>query len=400
MPDSLLATYPSLAGRTVLVTGGASGIGEAIVRAFAGQRAKVGFVDIQEKEGSALAAELSGQGAKIHFEPADITDIAALQAAIAKIASSLGPIAVLVNNAANDTRHDWQGETPESFDARLAVNLKHQFFAIQAVAPGMIDGGRRLDRQFRLDLMADRHGRHAGLHGVEGGDRGADALLRARPRAAPHPREHRAPGLDHDQAAARALGRRERRRGSSPSGSACPTASSPTRSRAWCSSSPPTTAPCAPRRISSSTRGGCKPHVIVLAALSARGLLRAISSPRGEARDAGRFERAPRLKAKSGAIQSAPRGGYRHQVLQLFSTIFLRRPRRSDAHPNRGLAGGQRARRAEGLSAGRAESSARPEKSSGLPVPREKPSCRGPPALPVKLPVHHEPSSEERRGEV
>jgi D-xylose 1-dehydrogenase len=141
MPDSLLATYPSLSGRTVLVTGGASGIGEAIVRAFAGQKAKVGFVDIQEKEGSTLAAELSGQGAKIHFERADITDIPALQSAIAKVTSSLGAPVVLVNNAANDTRHDWQSETPESFDKRLAVNLKHQFFAIQSVALGMIKAG-------------------------------------------------------------------------------------------------------------------------------------------------------------------------------------------------------------------------------------------------------------------
>jgi len=141
MSDSAFATYPSLSGRTVLVTGGASGIGEAIVRAFAGQKAKVGFVDIQEKEGNSLATELRGQGAKTHFETVDITDTAALQAASARVASSLGAINVLVNNAANDTRHDWQGETPESFDKRLAVNLKHQFFAIQSVAPGMIEAG-------------------------------------------------------------------------------------------------------------------------------------------------------------------------------------------------------------------------------------------------------------------
>jgi NAD(P)-dependent dehydrogenase (short-subunit alcohol dehydrogenase family) len=141
MPDNLLATYPSLAGRTVLVSGGASGIGEAIVRAFAGQKAKVGFVDLQAKEGEALAKELRGQGAAIHFEQADVTDTPAFKAAIGKVAGSLGTISVLVNNAANDTRHDWQGETPESFDKRLGVNLKHQFFAIQAVAPGMIKAG-------------------------------------------------------------------------------------------------------------------------------------------------------------------------------------------------------------------------------------------------------------------
>jgi NAD(P)-dependent dehydrogenase (short-subunit alcohol dehydrogenase family) len=141
MSDRAYATYPSLAGKTVLVSGGASGIGEAIVRAFAGQGARVGFLDILEAEGKALAAELAGKGAKVHFEAADITDIAALKRAIASVGKALGPITVLVNNAANDTRHDWQSETPESFEARLAVNFKHQFFAIQAVAPGMIAAG-------------------------------------------------------------------------------------------------------------------------------------------------------------------------------------------------------------------------------------------------------------------
>jgi NAD(P)-dependent dehydrogenase (short-subunit alcohol dehydrogenase family) len=141
MSDSLHATYPSLAGRTVFVSGGASGIGEAVVRAFSGQGAKVGFVDILDKEGKALVGELAGQGAAARFEVVDITDVAAFKAAIERIASALGPITVLVNNAANDMRHDWQGETAESFDARLAVNLKHQFFAIQAVAPGMIAAG-------------------------------------------------------------------------------------------------------------------------------------------------------------------------------------------------------------------------------------------------------------------
>jgi NAD(P)-dependent dehydrogenase (short-subunit alcohol dehydrogenase family) len=141
MPEHAYATYPSLAGRTVLVTGGASGIGEAIVRAFAGQGAKVGFLDIQEAEGRALAEELSGSGGAVRFVRSDLTDIAALKAAVADISAALGPISALVNNAAKDDRHDWRDETPESFDRRLAVNLKHQFFAIQAVAPGMIAAG-------------------------------------------------------------------------------------------------------------------------------------------------------------------------------------------------------------------------------------------------------------------
>ncbi len=141
MTATAFASYPSLAEKTVFVSGGASGIGEAIVRAFAAERAKVGFVDILEKEGTELSAELGRQGAEVLFVAADITDIAALKAGIAAIASALGTITVLVNNAANDMRHDWRGETPESFDARLAVNLKHQFFAIQAIAPGMIEAG-------------------------------------------------------------------------------------------------------------------------------------------------------------------------------------------------------------------------------------------------------------------
>jgi NAD(P)-dependent dehydrogenase (short-subunit alcohol dehydrogenase family) len=141
MTSPLPAIYPSLVGRTVLVSGGASGIGEAIVRAFASQKAKVGFLDLQKREGENLAAELIEEGAEVRFALADVTDTEAFKAEIADIESTLGPVGVLFNNSANDTRHDWRGETPESFDARLAVNLKHQFFAIQAVAPQMIEAG-------------------------------------------------------------------------------------------------------------------------------------------------------------------------------------------------------------------------------------------------------------------
>jgi NAD(P)-dependent dehydrogenase (short-subunit alcohol dehydrogenase family) len=139
--EQTFASYPSLAGRTALVTGGASGIGAAIVRAIAAQKAKVGFVDILEKEGETLAEELSGGGVSAHFLAVDLADISALQDAVTGISGALGTITVLVNNAANDMRHDWRGETPESWNARLAVNINHQFFAIQAVAPDMIDAG-------------------------------------------------------------------------------------------------------------------------------------------------------------------------------------------------------------------------------------------------------------------
>ena len=135
------ATYPSLAGVPVVISGGASGIGEAMVRAYAGQRAKVGFVDIAETAGEKLAAELTQVGATVRFAFCDVTNIAAYQSAIAGFAAAHGDAGVLVNNAAYDGRQDWRTVTPEAWDARMAVNLKQAFFAIQAVAPGMIARG-------------------------------------------------------------------------------------------------------------------------------------------------------------------------------------------------------------------------------------------------------------------
>lgn len=136
--DPAFARYPSLAGRTVFVTGGASGIGAEIVAAFADQGSRVGFVDFDIETGAALAARL---GDAVAFEPCDLRDIAALQAAFARLADRIGPARVLVNNAARDDRHDWRTVTPDYWDERMAANLRHQFFAIQAVAPGMIAAG-------------------------------------------------------------------------------------------------------------------------------------------------------------------------------------------------------------------------------------------------------------------
>jgi NAD(P)-dependent dehydrogenase (short-subunit alcohol dehydrogenase family) len=99
------ATYPSLAGRTVFVSGGATGIGAAIVRAFALNHAKVAFVDLEAEAGKALAAEIAGMGETPLFVRCDVTDIKALQETIAEAGARLGPVAVLVNNAANDERH-------------------------------------------------------------------------------------------------------------------------------------------------------------------------------------------------------------------------------------------------------------------------------------------------------
>jgi NAD(P)-dependent dehydrogenase (short-subunit alcohol dehydrogenase family) len=116
----------------VFVTGGASGIGADIVRAFAGQGAKVAFVDLLDAEGAALAAEVGGL-----FIRCDVTDIAALKAAIARAGDELGLIGVLVNNAANDNRHDIDAVDEAYWDQSMNINLKHQFFASQAVRAQM-----------------------------------------------------------------------------------------------------------------------------------------------------------------------------------------------------------------------------------------------------------------------
>ena len=127
------ATYPSLAGRVVFVTGGATGIGVDIVAAFAHNRARVAVFDRQREAGEALVQ----RGDAALFVEGDVTDISALQAAIARTHVQLGPIGVLVNNAANDQRHAVADVDVAFWDASQAVNLRHQFFAAQAVHPQM-----------------------------------------------------------------------------------------------------------------------------------------------------------------------------------------------------------------------------------------------------------------------
>ncbi len=133
--------YPDLAGRCVLVTGGGSGIGEAIVERFAQQKSRVAFIDIAEDASTALASRLAAEGHQVRFERADLTDIAALRQAVERVALTFGPVEVLINNAAHDERHPTLDVTPEYWDQRIAVNLKHQFFAAQAVLPGMKAAG-------------------------------------------------------------------------------------------------------------------------------------------------------------------------------------------------------------------------------------------------------------------
>jgi D-xylose 1-dehydrogenase len=130
--------YASLAGRVVLITGGASGIGAAFVRAFAAQQARIAFLDIDADAGNALARDVAAEsGSAPLFVPCDLLDIAALRAAMEKVHAALGDAAVLVNNAANDRRQVLSEVTPDEFDWMVNVNLRHIVFAAQAVVPQM-----------------------------------------------------------------------------------------------------------------------------------------------------------------------------------------------------------------------------------------------------------------------
>jgi len=135
------ARYPSLARRTVLVTGGASGIGAAIVEAFCQQGARVAFLDRDETAAAKLLGQLDSGGEAPLFLSCDLTDIAALRRAVSRAAAERGPITILVNNAARDDRHAIEAVTPEMWDGIMANNLRHQFFAAQAVIAGMAAAG-------------------------------------------------------------------------------------------------------------------------------------------------------------------------------------------------------------------------------------------------------------------
>ena len=138
-PDATaLSRFPSLRGRSVFVTGGGSGIGAAIVAAFAEQGARVAFVDVAREASEALAQQLADAGhERPWWQVCDVRDIAALQVAIGEAAGALGDFSVLVNNVASDDRHTLESVTPDYYDERMAINERPAFFAIQSVVPGM-----------------------------------------------------------------------------------------------------------------------------------------------------------------------------------------------------------------------------------------------------------------------
>ena len=137
------ATYPSLVDRTVFITGGADGIGAAMVEQFVKQGSKVGFADIQAGKGAETVARCQSLNPRHEprFYEVDLVDIDSLRAVLAQAIEDLDGITVLVNNAASDDRHTWDEMTPEYWDNRLNTNLRHYFFAIQAVAPQMLEAG-------------------------------------------------------------------------------------------------------------------------------------------------------------------------------------------------------------------------------------------------------------------
>ena len=132
------ASYPSLSGKNILITGGASGIGKEIVKGFAEQGANVAFLDLNNEAGERLSRDI---GENVFFEKCDLKEVKNLKSSIEKLRAQIGLFDVLVNNAAHDDRHSWQEVTEDYWDDRFATNLRHQFFTIQSIAKDMIQKG-------------------------------------------------------------------------------------------------------------------------------------------------------------------------------------------------------------------------------------------------------------------
>lgn len=170
--------YPSLKDKVVFISGGASGIGATLVEAFYGQGAKVAFVDILEDEAARLVKRAAGPANSTapKFYPCNLIDVERLQHVIAQVKADLGPVSVLINNAADDTRHDFTKVTREYWDERIAVNLRHAFFAIQAVHPHMqqLGGGSiiNLGSMSWYECQGGMTGYTTSKGGIEGMTRG------------------------------------------------------------------------------------------------------------------------------------------------------------------------------------------------------------------------------------
>jgi NAD(P)-dependent dehydrogenase (short-subunit alcohol dehydrogenase family) len=142
MSEIKSAIYPSLAGKRVLVTGGGSGIGAGVVEAFVAQNATVAFIDIAAADSQVLVSKLAVAGRTApRFYPCDLCKLPELDATLDSVLKELGGIDILINNAANDDRHEFATVTPEYWDERIAVNLRHLFFAAQKAAASMQRSG-------------------------------------------------------------------------------------------------------------------------------------------------------------------------------------------------------------------------------------------------------------------
>jgi D-xylose 1-dehydrogenase len=170
------ARYPSLDGRVVFISGGASGIGAELVRQFCAQGARVAFIDLDAELAEDLVEAVATEtSATPRFERCDVTDVAALQTSINRVAGEMGPIEVLINNAANDLRAPIEDVTPESWEASLAVNLRHHFFAAQAAIAAMRE--RRAGSIINLGSIS-WHVKLEGLHGYVASKAAIEGLTR------------------------------------------------------------------------------------------------------------------------------------------------------------------------------------------------------------------------------
>ena len=219
--SNAFASYPSLSGRVVFISGGASGIGATLVEEFVAQGSRVAFIDIDVPAAEALVARLTEAFPNAPlFLHCDVTDITGLREAIKTVEERLGPIQVLLNNAANDRRHKLEETTAEDWDALVAVNLRHQFFAAQAVLEGMRKSGGGSIINVRFDQLDEKDRRHAGVHRLEGRRPGPDPLPRAGVRPLQHPRQYARARLGHDGEAVAPVG--GRRSGTADRGGAVP----------------------------------------------------------------------------------------------------------------------------------------------------------------------------------